>query len=479
METAMFRAGMIVAAAALSVGTLACAPVRAASVTVANWLTRPNVTVRVVVMNANQAADAVMLLPGGHGNINLDSQGQIGWGADDFVVRTHRHFFNRGLAGIVPDVATDHKPPVSLAGFRTSALQAEDLSALADHLRGMAPKVWIVAYDTGATSALNAAARGEAEQIAGLALVSPILEEPKPGSTLLLDGAKLAMSRVPVLVIAHQADACSAPDVARLQQAAAAVKAAKFQVLTVSGGSSRFPLRYPFNFPEGSCETQPAHALAGLDNVVADKIVDWIHSEGSSVLASPANTPAAADVVPPDAAPLTQVTPVSALPEPSTAGFHWTVVRGLNVQAVNATAMVPDQPVLRLTATPNDDGHTLAVRLTGLDKNQTYRIAAWVKPVAGGNIGLFAFDTPDSDRPLNTGYALFDLGVHDVLESVGVKERDIEQHADAWQKVWIDLPTSDGNLLVALRPMNGRVFQFDGDGRLGLILGGIEVKPAD
>ena len=116
-------------------------------------------------MKANQPADAVMLLPGGHGNINLDSEGHIGWGEDDFVVRTRRHYFNRGLARIVPDVAADHKPPVSLAGFRTSALQAEDLRALAEHLRGMAPKVWIVAYDTGATSALNAVARGKAERL--------------------------------------------------------------------------------------------------------------------------------------------------------------------------------------------------------------------------------------------------------------------------------------------------------------------------
>ena len=30
-------------------------------------------------------------------------------------------------------------------------MQADDLRALADRLRGMAPKVWMVAYDSGVT----------------------------------------------------------------------------------------------------------------------------------------------------------------------------------------------------------------------------------------------------------------------------------------------------------------------------------------
>ena len=60
-----------------------------------------------------------------------------------------------------------------------------------------------------------------------------------------------------------------------------------------------------------------------------------------------------------------------------------------------------------------------------------------------------------------------------------MQERDIEQHSNDWQKVWIDLPTSDGDFLVAVRPVNGKDYQFDGDGKLGVILGGIEVKPAD
>jgi hypothetical protein len=117
--------------------------------------------------------------------------------------------------------------------------------------------------------------------------------------------------------------------------------------------------------------------------------------------------------------------------------------------------------------------------LTGLDKNRTYRISAWVKPVAGGNVQLAAYDSPDADKPPNDGGAVFDLYNHQVLDESGVQGRDVEQHPNYWQKVWINLATSDGQLLVVVRPVNRRRLLFTGDGKLGLILGGIEVQQLD
>jgi hypothetical protein len=483
MATNLSRAKALMTATAVAAGlagALACRPASAASVTADDWVTRPNTMVRVLLLKASQPANSVMLLPGGHGNLNLDGQGHIGWGEDDFVIRTRWHYFDHGIAVIVPDVARDHKPPVSLIGFRTSPTQAEDLYALSEHMRGMTQKVWIVAYDTGATSALNAVARGKADLIAGLVLISPILEQSDPNGTLLIDGAKLALGRMPVLVIGHKFDECSSPVVDRIKNAAAVLRATRFQSITMIGGRTEFLLRDPFAYPEGSCNARPAHALAGLEDAVSDKIIDWLTHQGS--IAAPGESrwqSPAADAASPDIPPVSQVTALSALPEPNTAEFHWAVVRGLNVQALNADAVVTGQPVLRLIATPNDKGHTLAVRLTGLNINHAYRIAAWVKPVAGGNVELAAFDHPEADSPTNSGEAIFDLYNHQVLASYGGVQRDIEQHPNHWQKVWIDLTTSDGQFLVALRPAKGAVYMFDGDGRIGVILGGIEVEPLD
>ena len=442
----------------------------AASAITDYWPTRLNTAVRVLLLSTKTSANAVLLLPGGHGNLNLDSQGHIGWGEDDFVIRTREHYVDNGIAAIVPDVATDHKPPVSLDGFRTSEQHAADLGALSEHLHSMAPRIWMIAYDTGATSALNAIARGKADLADGLVLVSPVLEAPARGGTLLLDGAKRAMSRIPVLIISHAADGCSAPDVKRIKDAAAAIKPVNFQSIVVTGGTPDFMPRDPFAYPYGSCNTKPEHALAGLDGAVAGRIIEWIYHEGA--------TAAAPAVARSDSAePVAQPTATSALPELTTPGFSWFVARGLNVRALDAKPMAAGQAVLRLIATPGDDRHTLAVRVTGLAEGQTYRIAAWVKPVAGGNVELNAFDQPDAEKQLNNGQAVFDLDNHYVIEATGTTERGIEQHPDDWQKVWINLATSNGQFVVALRPAKGGAYVFDGDGRLGVILGGIEVQP--
>jgi pimeloyl-ACP methyl ester carboxylesterase len=255
---------------------LDCGAVSARSVTSENWATRPDTVDRVLVIKPDQPTGAVILLPGSDGNINLDAEGHPGWGEDDFLIRTRMHYANSSLITIVPDVAADHKPPASLIGFRTSQMQADDLHALADHLFGMAPKVWVVAYDTGATSALNAVARRKVDLIDGLVLISPVLQHPDLTSTLLIDGAKLAVSRMPVLVIGHLFDPCSLPVIDRIKNAAAVLRAPKFQAIVIKGGSQQYSVSDPFEYPKNDCNMQANHALAGRDVAVSDQIIDWI-----------------------------------------------------------------------------------------------------------------------------------------------------------------------------------------------------------
>jgi hypothetical protein len=277
------RAKTLFAAAAIAAtGAFGGRPTHAASVASENWVTRPDVLNRVLVLKPDQPTGAVMLLPGGHGNINLDAQARIGWGEDDFLLRTRMRYANGGLLAIVPDVAADHKPPASLAGFRTSSMQADDLRALADRLRDMAPKVWMVAYDSGVTSALNAAARGKADTIAGLVLISPVLEEPEPTGSMLVDGAKLALASMPVLLISHESDSCSRPAVDRIKNAAAALKAPNFQSITIRGGSEQYAVSDPFEYPENSCNAQAHHALAGREAVVSRNVIDWIDRQSAA-----------------------------------------------------------------------------------------------------------------------------------------------------------------------------------------------------
>ena len=234
-----------------------------------------------------------------------------------------------------------------------------------------------------------------------------------------------------------------------------------------------------FAYPEGSCNTRPAHALAGLEEAVTGKIIDWLSHEGAIALDARPDAPAAPDIASLDLPPVSQVTALSALPEPATPGFRWEVVRGLNVQAVNADAMVSGQPVLRLIATPNDKGHTLAVRLTGLNKNQTYRVSAWVKSVAGGNVELAAFDRPDTDKPVNNGDALFDLSNHQVsgrVRRTGPRHRaasqllaeGVDQSGDIGRSVARGCPPRQRQKLLVRRRRKARID-----------LGGIQAEPLD
>jgi hypothetical protein len=167
-------------------------------------------------------------------------------------------------------------------------------------------------------------------------------------------------------------------------------------------------------------------------------------------------------------------TTIADLPKPT--GFDWYVVRGLNVRASNEASVVAGQPVLQLITTPDETGHSLVAQYHGLNKNQVYRVTAWVRPEAGGNVEVAALDHP-SGAPINRGLVIFDLPNKIALSADGVKARGIEQGPGNWQKVWLDLATADGQLLVAVRPARGGSDSFTGDGMLGVVLGGIQVAP--
>jgi len=245
-------------------------------VVAAYWPTRQGISTRVLVMLPKEERAGLILLPGGHGNINLSSQAQIGWGVDDFVIRTRATYAQAGFVTVVPDVATDRKPPVDLGDYRRSELQAEDLAAIADRMRRIGEQVFVVAYDRGVTSALNAAGRGKLEIVSSLVLISPILERDRQTASILDDGARFAFGKLPVLMISHSLDKCSAAAVNHLKEIAADVTARDFQSISVTGGSDEYQLRDPLGYPRDPCNKNARHALGGLETDVSASILDWL-----------------------------------------------------------------------------------------------------------------------------------------------------------------------------------------------------------
>jgi hypothetical protein len=172
-------------------------------------------------------------------------------------------------------------------------------------------------------------------------------------------------------------------------------------------------------------------------------------------------------------------TPVEALPRVDGGGFQWAGIAHLHVEPQTGTSVVAGQPILKLVTTPQDGYHTIAGQFRGLSKSQVYRVTAWVKPEAGGSVEL---ETSDGaiGQPFNHAVAIFNLGARAVIDTdVAAKQRGIDRGPNNWRKVWLDMMTSNGDIIVALRPTVGGGVSFKGDGRLGVILGGVEVDPQD
>jgi len=172
-----------------------------------------------------------------------------------------------------------------------------------------------------------------------------------------------------------------------------------------------------------------------------------------------------------------QEAPADTPPKVQTRGFQWAATAHLLVRPETEPPVVAGQPVLRIVASQQDGFHTLGGQFSGLNKNQVYRVTAWVKASGGGNIQLELGDQPPGQPPHHIA-AIFSLSNHTVRDGdVVVKDGGIDQGPNGWQKIWLNLVTADGNLDVTLRPANGDVLTFKGDGNLGMVLGGVEANP--
>jgi hypothetical protein len=175
---------------------------------------------------------------------------------------------------------------------------------------------------------------------------------------------------------------------------------------------------------------------------------------------------------------ITKETALADLPPLTTSGFAFIGIQGLNAEVEAGAPVVAGQPILRLVAVPTTSRHYFAAQSTTLNKNQVYRITAWVKDPAGVKIEMQVSDelAPRHGTPTNYGTAIFDPVARTVSSSPGrLKGRGIEQGADGWQKIWVDLATAGGEMVLAFGLVGKDRREFKGDGRLGLAFGGIEV----
>jgi hypothetical protein len=226
--------------------------------------TRPGVSQRFLLSAPPQAKAAVILFAGGHGGLQIDASGHLGWGSGNFLVRSAPLFAAQGLAVAVIDAPSDRQSPPYLSGFRQTAEHATDVGAVITALKQrLGVPVWLVGTSRG-TQSVAFATTQPAAAADGLVLTSTILTDPRSRP---VPDMPLSALKIPVLVVHHEQDGCRLcrySDVPRLMDRLAAVP--RHELVTFTGG----------NDVGDPCEARAYHGYNGIEAAVVSRIAGWI-----------------------------------------------------------------------------------------------------------------------------------------------------------------------------------------------------------
>jgi pimeloyl-ACP methyl ester carboxylesterase len=229
--------------------------------------TRPGVTQPFLLVRPDRAPVAsVILFAGGHGRLALSERG-IGWGTQNFLVRTRALFAQQAFLVAVVDAPSDIGAE-GLWHFRTGEAHAQDIADVIGFLRQTvnAP-VWLIGTSAGTLSAANAAARIRRGGADGLVVTSSIMRSSRVLPYALTD-VRLEDIAIPTLFVHHKDDSCRSTPYEDIPGAMKKLtRAPKVELLTFTGGDP------PRSEP---CEALSAHGFLGLEPAVIGAISAWI-----------------------------------------------------------------------------------------------------------------------------------------------------------------------------------------------------------
>jgi pimeloyl-ACP methyl ester carboxylesterase len=241
-------------------------PARAQDTRVVDVPTRPGVTQRFILVSPPQPRAAVILFAGGHGGLQIDEAGKIGWGGGNFLVRSRQLFAAQGLLVAVIDAPSDRQSPPYLSGHRQTPAHAADVKAVIAWLKEHARlPVWLVGTSRGTQSAAYLATVLSGQDAPdGVVLTATILTDPRGRP---VPDMKLEALKMPVLAVHHEQDGCRLclfSDMPRLMEKLAALP--RKQLLTFTGG----------NNIGAPCEARAYHGFNGLEAEVVARIAEWM-----------------------------------------------------------------------------------------------------------------------------------------------------------------------------------------------------------
>jgi pimeloyl-ACP methyl ester carboxylesterase len=248
-------------------------PAQAHALELISLKTRPGETQTFILIKTDNPVASVILFVGGHGNLKLSSVSgipDIGWGKNNFLVRTRNAFAEHGLMVAVVDAPSDKKGKKGmLGGFRNSEEHVTDIDAVIAYLRKEAPvPVWLVGTSRGTESAARVAISSH-EKPDGLILTSSMTESNKGGSAV----TELALSniKIPTMIIAHREDMCRhTPSKGAEEIKRKLTSAPRIEVSYFTGGDT------PRSDP---CKALSAHGFLGIEDEVVKDIVHFIQRD--------------------------------------------------------------------------------------------------------------------------------------------------------------------------------------------------------
>ncbi|MGE0348350.1 hypothetical protein [Hydrogenophaga sp.] len=245
---------------------------------VVSVVTREGSSTRMAVRPpASGAPVTLLLLPGGHGHIDLDDKGCARQLKGNSLVRSVPLFGASGLGTALVDAPSDWQGEDGLGGYRIAPQHAQDLGRLITTLRARTGgAVWVVGTSRGAISAVNAASRlSGAAAPDGLVLTSALMAGQagmkKDWVAHSVFDLPLEDIRQPVLVLGHASDTCVRSPPGEMGRIVARTRGPRQQVANMTGGPAQ-------QAPRGleACEGRTPHGFVGQEAAMVEGIARFV-----------------------------------------------------------------------------------------------------------------------------------------------------------------------------------------------------------
>ena len=230
--------------------------------------TRDGVQQKFILMKPDNPVASVILFAGGHGMLDLQGASDIGWGRNNFLVRTRDLFVKHGFIVAVVDAPSDHQEkPGMLFGFRNSDEHVTDIDHVISYLSKLGNyPVWLIGTSRGTESAAHIAIESK-QKPHGLILTSSMSVENDKGTAV--NEMELDKIKIPTLITAHEDDGCHVtPPEGAEEIKGMLTNAVKAEVNIFSGGNEIVK----------PCKAKTFHGYLGIEEKVINTIAKFIKS---------------------------------------------------------------------------------------------------------------------------------------------------------------------------------------------------------